>query len=186
MLGVPRWTAAIPALAVAWAIVTYALRSSTAEALWMCNITNLILAVGIARRSLFLAWVATTWLVIGVPLWIWDAIIARSVNPHAFATHVVAAVLGVLAVRGTRPAKWSWVTAVWLGALVQIVSRMATPPEYNVNASHATYKGLYDLVGSNYVVYWFITAFLVGGSLWLVQWLLSLITIRRSAARSTR
>ena len=135
---------------VGWAYATY---DHPAHLLWLCNVCNLLLAVALLTDNLRLLWVATLWLVLGTPLWVMDIFVKDRFYPHSVFTHVVAPVLGLVAVRGRAAPAWTWILAVALGLAAQAVCRLWTPPALNINVSHATYRAMTGWFDS-YIVYW--------------------------------
>jgi hypothetical protein len=111
------------------------------DALWMCHLSNLLLAAGLFFSNAFLVFMALPWLLFGIPLWLGDVVRTRKVVPISILTHFGGAGLGLFAASKLGPAPGTW-WASWLFALAaQALCRATTPPEWNVNVSHRIYDG---------------------------------------------
>ena len=109
------------------------------DALWMCHLSNLLLAAGLFFNNSILVFMALPWLLFGIPLWLAEVIRTRKVVPLSVLTHFGGAAIALYAAHrmGAAPGTW-W--ASWLFALAaQGVCRLFTPPELNVNVTHRVY-----------------------------------------------
>lgn len=61
----PRWLGLLPVAFVIWASTNH---KHPAEVLWLCNVCNLLLAVGLFTDNLRVLWLAVLWLMLGAPL----------------------------------------------------------------------------------------------------------------------
>ncbi len=136
--------------------------------LWMCHLSNLMLALG-----LFLGWpvlvrVSMPWLIFGLPLWIWDmtqlGIIAALTS---FGTHIGGLLVGLFALYKIRADRKSWLYALAWYLIAQQVCRMITPLELNVNLAHNIYQGWEEMFPT-YWQYWLATTSLAGVALWII------------------
>lgn len=143
----------LPLAFAAWAYASY---DHGIKILWMCNLCNLLLGVGLMTANLRIIWLATLWLILGSPLWVFDIIVQNQIFPHSFATHIAAPILGIWALRGQSARPGTWILAVAFGVSVQTICRFWTPPEFNINVSHVTYKGFSGWF-DDYLVYWTLT-----------------------------
>jgi hypothetical protein len=125
--------------------------------LWICHISNLLIAVGI-----FLGWtelirISTLWLIIGAPLWPIDIVRTGIMEVTSFGTHYIGLAIGLLIIRQLGMGKYSWLYALTWFLLLQQAARLFTPPELNINLAHSIYPGWEDYF-SGYWQYWlFIT-----------------------------
>lgn len=110
------------------------------DALWMCHLSNLVLAGGIFFQNSVLVFVALPWLLFGIPLWLGEVARTRKVVPLSVATHFGGAGLGLwTAHRLGAPGVDTWWMS-WLFALgAQAVCRFLTRSEWNVNVTHRVY-----------------------------------------------
>jgi len=120
--------------------------------MWMCNLSNLLLAVGLLTQRLRLVWIATMWLVVGVPIWAWEAwVSSRLSGPHALLTHCGATVLGLYSVRvwrGDARPRWVVGLASAFGVAAWVSSRFLTPEQLNINVSHRVHDALAESFSS--------------------------------------
>ena len=153
----PRWLALLPFVAVGIAALDYGRRDVLAYLMWMCNVSNLLLAAGLWTGRLRVVWVATMWLLVGVPVWGWEAWVSGRISgAHALFTHFGAAILGAYAIRRWRGAelpRWPVALATLFGLLVQGLTRLVTPENLNVNIAFRVHDAMTSSFAS-YSVYW--------------------------------
>jgi hypothetical protein len=118
----------------------YHVRQGHAEdVLWVCHVAAAVIGVGLLCG--WPAWVAVgvTWLVVGVPLWLFDLAAGGEFNPTSVLTHVGGLVVGLVGLwRFGMPAQVWWKALLALAALQQLC-RWVTPPEANVNVAFSVY-----------------------------------------------
>ena len=133
-----------------------------------CNITLVMLAVGmLAFRQLPIR-VATIWLTIGVPMWLIDAWVTQVLWAASVLSHVGGWLLGLFALRRVRVDGRSWLpAAVWF-FLWQVVTRLTTRPHLNVNIAHTPYEFTKDWFAS-YWQFWPVCALVILLLTWLVE-----------------
>jgi hypothetical protein len=169
---VPAWARKhlgwIPLAFLAWAFVDFVQTDTLPDALWMCNLANLILGVGLLVNSAKMIWIATLALILGAPLWFWDAILGAHVHPHSFFTHVVSAGLGVWVLRDKPRFQHAWLATLGLGVALQVVTHFVTPAAMNVNVSHAPFHAVAGIVPS-FAVYSVINTVFMGVCLYAIQ-----------------
>lgn len=109
---------------------------------WMCHASNLLLAVGLFLEKPTLVGMALPWLLVGIPLWLGEAVRIRRIIPLSVVTHWGGVFVALYAAqRWGTGSDWWWKS--WLFALaVQGLTRWATPAVWNINAAH----GVYDVV----------------------------------------
>lgn len=140
--------------------------------LWMCHLSNLVLALG-----LFFAWpllvrISIPWLALGLPLWIWNmTLVGISGRLTSFGTHIGGLLIGLYALSKMRSHGKTWPYSLILYLLVQQICRVITPAELNVNIAHKMHYGG-DIFFSAYWQYWVATTVMAGVFLWLVGLLL--------------
>jgi hypothetical protein len=174
----PRLLGVLPIAFFAATLIAHARDESAWTLLWMCNVSNLVLAAGFLLGRQWLIWLATLWLIVGLPLWIWNTILNDDLHLHSVFTHGVAPFMGLWAIRGRPPVRGAWALALLLGMSLQVFCHFVTPPELNINVSHATYKGLPD-VFSSYPVYAALNTLAFAVALWAIEYAL----VRLWAAR---
>ncbi len=160
--------------------------------LWMCNVGNLLLAVGLLFDQRLLMRVAIIWSVPGLFVWLlyvvaewfhyatldWSAVASST-----FA-HVGGLAVGLIVLRRIRLDRHSWIYAVVWYLSVQFLSWLSTPAELNVNLSHRIQEG-WQTYFSSYFKFWIVLTLLVVVGMWLLNLMLEKIWPLRSP-ESTR
>jgi hypothetical protein len=149
--------------------------------LWMCNIGNLILAIGIFLKHRVLIRVSVMWLVPGLVVWsiyvvpTWGTLLTGEYNPaqlfgvlSSSLAHLGGLSVGLVILRKVGMDRWAWVYAVGWYLVMQIVSRLLTPANMNVNLSHRIQDGFEGAFGS-YWKFWLLLTFLVAMFGWLIN-----------------
>ena len=139
--------------------------------LWMCNISNLVLAAGLLLGQVVLIRIAVLWLIPGLPLWFWYTALGGGWLLTSTLTHVGGLIVGFFALSKARISRWTWVYAFVWYLLMQQISRLVTPAEMNVNVAHRVYSG-WENVFSAYWQFWLLSTLLVGVGLWMMEILL--------------
>lgn len=155
-------------------------RGRAADALWMCHVANLVLAIGIFARAPRIIGVAVLWIVIGIPLWAMDAWLNRTMAPVSLASHLGGLAIGMYAASRLRLSSNPWIAALALFIALQQACRWWTPRALNVNVAHAEYAGWEGVFGS-YWAYWLVTTLAAAGCLWLLGRLLMIWSERGRA-----
>jgi len=152
--------------------------------LWMCNIGNLLLAVGMFFEEAILIRVAVIWMVPGVVLWFlyvvptWGMLISGRFSysqlygvVSSTLAHLGGISIGALALRKVRMDDWAWLYAfIWYFA-IQLLSGFVTPAALNVNLSHRVQQG-WQQTFTSYWKFWALLTLLVGTWLWILGFLL--------------
>ncbi|HZS68318.1 MAG TPA: hypothetical protein VFA72_14475 [Burkholderiales bacterium] len=146
-------------------------RGRAADALWMCHVANLLLAIGMFACSPRIVGIALLWIAIGIPLWAMDAWLNRTLAPVSLASHLGGLAVGIYAASRLRLSSNPWLGALALFIALQQVCRWWTPPALNVNLAHAAYTGWEGVFGS-YAMYWLATTLAAGACLWALGRLL--------------
>lgn len=165
-----RVLAVLPVAFIGWASTNHV---HVTELLWLCNMSNLVLALGLVTDRPRLIWLATAWLVLGMPFWLLDVFVSHEFFWHAPFTHVVAPALGILVMRGRPPQPRTWMLAVAFGVALQAGCRWWTPQALNINISHTQYRGLSGWLDSSYMLYWLPTWVAIGVALFAIERLLT-------------
>ncbi len=115
-----------------------------AEALWACHVAPVVLGIGCARGSARIASVGTTWLSLGLPLWIWNlADTGGAVEPTPALVHVGAFAVGLAAayVLGWDRSAW-WRASLALAVLAGLTRLVPAAEASNVNAVFRVWPGV--------------------------------------------
>lgn len=153
----------------------------------MCNIGNLLLAVGLFLGEAMLIRVAVLWMVPGIAVWLfyvvpaWGMLLAGTFNYSQLygvlsssLAHLGGSFVGIVALRKVRMDSRAWFYAfIWYFA-VQLLSRLVTPVALNVNLSQRIQEG-WEQTFSSYWKFWSVLTVLVGICLWILNVLLKML-----------
>ena len=152
--------------------------------LWMCNIGNLLLALGIFFGQALLIRVAVIWSMPGVVVWClyvvptWGMVLTGKASAGEFfgviastLAHVGGLSTGILVLRKVKISGGAWAYAFIWYFIIQFASREFTPVELNVNLSQRVQDG-WEGMFTIYWKFWLVLSLLVGLCLWLLNLLL--------------
>lgn len=148
--------------------------------LWMCNIGNLLLAMGLFLEKRRVVRLAAIWMIPGLLVWFLYVVLTWGVFLTSTLAHVGGLVVAMIALRSYRMDRTAWRWALGWYLMVQLCSRLATPPALNVNLAHSIQPGWEQAFGS-YWTFW-ITLTLIGV---VVLWLSGLLLRSIWPARPT-
>src|SRR5688572_9193890 len=134
--------------------------------LWMCNIGNLLMAIGLFLEKPLLVRVAAIWTIPGLFVWFVYVVLAWGVFLSSTLAHVGGLAVAVFVVRAYRMDKNSWRYAFAWYLVVQLISRFFTATDLNVNQAHAIQPGWEPAFGS-YWVFWLTLTIVTVVVLWL-------------------
>jgi hypothetical protein len=148
--------------------------------LWMCNIGNLILALGIFFEQALLIRVAVIWSMPGLIVWClyvvptWGMLLTGRASAGEFfgviastLAHVGGLSVGILVLRKVKMSGDAWAYAFLWYFIVQLASRLITPVALNINLSQRVQDG-WEGIFTSYLKFWLILTVLVGICLWLL------------------
>jgi hypothetical protein len=152
--------------------------------LWMCNIGNLLLAIGLFVGEATLIRVAVIWMVPGVVVWAmyvvpsWGMLLTGKLSfaqlfgvLSSTLAHLGGFSVGMLALQKVRMDTRAWLYAFGWYFVVQLLSRLLTPAAMNVNLSHRIQDG-WEQGFSSYWKFWVLLSLNVGLCLWILGFLL--------------
>jgi hypothetical protein len=139
---------------------------------WVCNLSNLALGIGILANQAKIIRPAAFWLLLGLPLWAHYVITTGDYQFTSFLTHIGGNLVGLLALATVRVDKWSWVYAITGFWVLQLFSRLFTPPDLNINVAHNLRFTLGENTSMKYWQFWIASTLVY--ILWL--WLINLLT----------
>jgi hypothetical protein len=152
--------------------------------LWMCNIGNLLLAIGLFLGEAVLIRVAVIWMLPGVVVWAmyvvptWGMLLSGQLGFAQFfgvlsstLAHLGGFSVGMLALQKVRMDSRAWLYALLWYFVVQLSSRIFTPAAMNVNLAHRIQDG-WEQKFSSYLKFWLLLTLLVGLCLWILDLLL--------------
>jgi hypothetical protein len=155
--------------------------------LWMCNIGNLLLAIGIFFEEAIMIRVAVMWMLPGVVVWLvyvvptWGMLLTGKLSfgqlfgvlSSTFA-HIGGISVGLVVLRKVGMDGRAWLYAFIWYFVVQLLSRVLTPADMNVNLSHRIQDG-WEQTFSSYWKFWLLLTLLVGLCLWILGFLLKML-----------
>ena len=146
---------------------------------WMCNVGNLLLAIGLFLNHKELVRASAIWTVPGLGVWFWYVWL-----PGGFSSalaHVGGIIVGLFVLSYVRMDRIAWLYAFAWYLFMQLVSRLITSPEINANVAHHIQTGWETVFGS-YWKFWLVMSALVAAVLWSIGIVLSWIWPARSIA----
>jgi hypothetical protein len=155
--------------------------------LWMCNIGNLLLAVGLFLEQPVLVRVAVIWMVPGLAVWFayvvptWGMLFTGKFSytdlfgvVSSTLAHIGGFAVAMIVGRRIRIDKWTWLHAFIWYLIMQLVSRLFTAAALNVNLAHNIQPG-WEQTFSSYWRFWLTLSALVGIGAWLLGRLLMIL-----------
>lgn len=143
--------------------------------LWMCNIGNLVLAIGLFLEKPLLVRVAAIWTIPGLIIWFLYVVLAWGVFFTSTLAHVGGLAVAAFALKTYRMDRNAWLYAFGWALLMQLISRFFTAPDLNVNLAHFTQPG-WERTFTSYWSFWLVltavmfTALWFSGLLWRMVW----------------
>ena len=148
--------------------------------LWMCNIGNLMLALGLLLEKPLLVRVAVIWTIPGLIVWCiyvvptWGMLLTGQFTWSALfgvvsstLAHTGGISTGLVALQKIRMDVTSWLYAFGWYFILQLLSRLFTPAGMNVNLSHRVQDGL-ERFFPVYWKFWLLLTLMVGVCSWLI------------------
>jgi hypothetical protein len=134
--------------------------------LWMCNIGNLLLAMGLFLERPLVIRLAAIWMILGLFIWFIYVVLPWSFFLSSTLAHVGGLIVAVIALSRVRMDRTAWRWAFGWYLMVQLASRFVTPAALNVNLVHAVQPGWERTFGS-YWVFWLVLTVITAVVLWL-------------------
>lgn len=141
---------------------------------WMCNVGNLLLAIGLFLNHKELIRAAAIWTIPGLGIWFWFVWLTGSTALSSSLAHVGGIIVGVLVVRRLRMDRVAWLYAFAWYLFMQLVSRTITAPDLNVNVTQFIQPG-WERIFSSYWKFWLVMTLVVAIGLWITGIVLSWI-----------
>ena len=135
--------------------------------LWMCNIGNLLLAVGLffGHREMIRA--AAIWTIPGLGIWIRYVLLEYDFVFSSALAHVGGIVVALIVLRRVRMDRGAWIFAFVWYLVMEVVSRLVTDPRLNVNVAQRIQTG-WENSFSSYWKFWIVMTALVAFCLWAI------------------
>ena len=140
--------------------------------LWMCNIGNLLLAIGMFLNHRELIRATAIWTIPGLVIWFCYVGLGGGVSSAL--AHIGGVIVGVLVLRRVRMDRIAWLYAFAWYLVVQAASRLVTARALNVNVAHFIQPGWEKAFGS-FWAFWIVMTLVVAIALWVIGTAFSLI-----------
>ena len=121
--------------------------------LWMCNVGNLLLAIGLFLEKRRVVRLAAIWTIPGLIVWFIYVVLAWGVFLTSTLAHVGGIIVALFALRTYRMDRMSWRWAFGWYLCILLGSRLVTPPALNVNLAHAIQPG-WESAFQSYWTFW--------------------------------
>jgi hypothetical protein len=135
--------------------------------LWMCNIGNLVLAIGLFFNNALLIRVAVIWMFPGLAVWLVYVALAWGMFLSSTLAHVGGMIVGLVAIRRVGMDQTAWRFALGWYLIVQFLSRLLTPAKLNVNVAHSVEEG-WRQTFNGYWKFWVVLTVITALVLWLI------------------
>jgi hypothetical protein len=139
--------------------------------LWMCNIGNLILALGLFFDKPVLVRLSAIWMIPGVIIWFIYVVLAWGVFLTSTLAHVGGLAASLIALKWYRMDRNAWRYAFGWYLILQLISRFVTPAAFNVNLAYAAAPG-WERRFQSYWSFWLVLTAVTAIVLWLSGMLL--------------
>ena len=134
--------------------------------LWMCNIGNLILALGLFFNNSVVVRLAAIWMLPGILVWFVYVVLTWGMFLTSTLAHVGGLAVAMLALKWYRMNRDAWRSAFGWYLMVQLMSRFVTPKELNVNVAHAVASG-WERTFQSYWSFWLVLTAITAATLWV-------------------
>jgi hypothetical protein len=152
--------------------------------LWMCNIGNVLLAVGLFLSHRELIRAAAIWTIPGLGIWIRYVLFEYDFVVSSALAHVGGIIVALIVLRRVRMDRWAWLYAFAWYLVMAVISRLTTDPRLNVNVAHRIQTG-WENAFSSYWKFWIVMTVLVAFCVWAIGIVLSWIWPARNAEPQT-
>ena len=163
-----RFIGILPLIFFIAQVIHYRSIGELGNLLWMCNIGNLLLAIGLFVSDRRLMRIAIIWTVPGLLIWFYYVVLTWGVFFSSTMAHVGGLAVGMFVLQRIGMKRRTWLYAFVWYLLVQVLSRLITPPELNVNLAHGIQPGWEQQFGT-YWQFWIVLTLVTGLLLWLVE-----------------
>ena len=134
--------------------------------LWMCNIGNLILALGLFLDKPALVRLSAIWMIPGIVVWFIYVVLAWGMFLSSTLAHVGGLAVSMIALKWYRMDRNAWRYAFGWYLVVQLVSRFVTPAALNVNLAHSVAQG-WERTFHSYWSFWLVLTAVAAVVLWV-------------------
>ena len=169
-----RWLGLLPLIFFIAQAAHYWRTNELGHMLWMCNIGNLILALGLFFDKPVVVRLAAIWMIPGLVIWFVYVVLPWGAFPSSILAHVGGLAVSMLALKWYRMERDAWRHAFGWYLAVQLISRFITPVAFNVNQAHAVASG-WEGTFHTYWSFWLVLTAITAIVLWVSGMILWLI-----------
>lgn len=166
-----RWLGILPLIFFFAQAIHYWRIDELGHMLWMCNIGNLILALGLFLDKPVAVRLSAIWMVPGIVVWFIYVVLAWGVFLTSTMAHVGGLAVSMIALKGCRMDRTAWRYAFGWYLAIQLISRFITSPQLNVNLAHAVAPG-WERTFQSYWSFWLVLTAVAAAVLWLTGMIL--------------
>ena len=134
--------------------------------LWMCNVGNLLLAMGLFLEKPVVIRLSAIWMIPGLFIWFVYVVLPWSPFFSSTLAHVGGLIVALIALSRVRMDRTAWRWALGWYLMVQLASRFVTPAALNVNVAHAVQPG-WERAFPSYWLFWLVLTVITAVVLWL-------------------
>jgi hypothetical protein len=142
--------------------------------LWMCNIGNLLMALGLFLNHRELIRATAIWTIPGFLIWFVYVFLANGTFFSSTLAHVGGIVVGMFVLSRMRMDRIAWLYAFVWYLFMQLAARLTTPATMNVNLAHRVQPG-WENTFTSYWKFWIVLTVVVAVGLWGIGMVLSWI-----------
>lgn len=142
--------------------------------LWMCNVGNLLLAIGLFLNHRELIRAAAIWTIPGLLIWIRYVLFEYDFVVSSALAHVGGIIVALIVLRRVRMDRIAWGYAFVWYLFMEVASRLTTDPRLNVNVAYRI-QTAWENAFSTYWEFWIVMTSLVAVCLWAIGLVLSRI-----------
>jgi hypothetical protein len=134
--------------------------------LWMCNIGNLILALGLFFDKPVVVRLSAIWMIPGIIIWFLYVVLTWGVFLTSTMAHVGGLAVSLFVLKRYRMDRNAWRNSFGWYLIVQLLSRFITPAAFNVNLAHTVASG-WERSFQSYWPFWLVLTAVTAASLWV-------------------
>jgi hypothetical protein len=125
--------------------------------LWLCNISTLLAGIGLLLGFSQIALIGATYMILGLFFWLSNVLVNHTFgNLGSYVTHFGFAVAGLILFRYISVSRSLWLGCFAWYLFSQILARLFSPPEDNINLAFAVWPG-WDKIFRSFFWFWLLT-----------------------------
>lgn len=151
--------------------------NESSNLLWLCNVGALFIGIGLLVGRRELLGIGILWSILGNGIWTAYVIFGATFHWSSLLTHAGGLLLGLAGVRLIGLPRNAWLLALLSLPLLQIVSRVLTREDDNVNIAFRIQDGLGDRFES-YPTFWIVVFLTCAVTFLLSEFLLRKVVVK--------